>query len=120
MILAALVLSFTVPARNALPSRGVVCRPVEAIIYRHRQAPAWVAMHPAMQLDGDVWAATWPSVRTGAAPVVYARIPLDPNTDAGKRVTYSVPVDSTTEWFYFVVVRDEAGKVSAQSNEVGR
>ena len=125
MILAVLTLSFTVPSRNAVSANdarpgSVVCRPVEAIIYRHRQAPAWVAMHPAMQLDGDVWAATWPQVQRGAEPVVHARIPLDPNTDAGKRVTYSVPVDSTTTWFFYVVVRDEAGKVSQQSNEVGR
>ena len=125
MILAALVLTFTVPSRNAVSANdarhgSVVCRPVEAIVYRHRQAPAWVAMHPAMQLDGDVWAATWPSVRTGAAPVVYARIPLDPNTDAGRRVAYNVPDTTGGPWFYFVTVTNEAAKVSKQSNEVGR
>ena len=117
-------LTFTVPSYNARSlvdgrPNSVVARPVEAVIYRHRQAPAWTPMRPAMLVDGDVWAATWPSVRTGAAPTVFARVPLDPNTDLGQRVSVAIPSDSVT-WFYFVTIRDERGKVSQQSNEVGR
>lgn len=125
ILVAPFVLSFTVPARNAVSANdarpgSVLCRPVEATIWRHRQSAAWVAMHPAMQLDGDVWAATWPSVRTGAAPVVYARIPLDPNTDAGRVIRFTVTDTTSTTWFYFVTVTNEAAKVSRQSNEVGK
>lgn len=118
-------LTFTVPARNAVSANdsrpgSVVCRPVEATIWRHRQSAAWVAMHPAMQLDGGVWAATMPAVRREAAPVVYARIPLDPNTDAGRRIKFTVTDTSSVTWFYFVTVRSEADSVSEQSNEVGK
>lgn len=125
MIAAALVLTFTVPTRNAVSANdarpgSVLCRPVEATVWRHRQSAAWVAMHPAMQLDGDVWAATMPTVRREAAPVVYARIPLDPNTDAGRRVRFTVTDTTGGPWFYFVTVTNEAAKVSRQSNEVGK
>lgn len=123
---ATMTLTWTAPNHDAPAPRrcGVGTNPcadlAECIVYRQRQSATWVAMRPAMQLDGDVWAATWPSVRTGAAPVVYARIPLDPNTDAGRVIRFTVTDTTSTTWFYFVTVTNEAAKVSRQSNEVGK
>jgi len=114
-LLLAVTLSWTVPSRT---EAGTVLAPREARIYRHRQSRAWVAMHPAMQLDGDVWAATWPSVRREAAPVLVATIPLS-DADCGRKLTWSTTNDTVTT-FYFVTTVDTAGRESRQSNEVGK
>lgn len=116
-LMLAVTLSWSVPRYQ---SRGafVAYAPKEARVYRHRQSPAWVAMHPAMQLDGDVWAATWPTVRREAAPVRVATIPLDRN-DTGRRMTWSTPNTDTTT-FWFVTTVDTAGRESRISNEVGK
>ena len=111
----ALTLSWSVPSRT---ERGTVLIPREARVYRHRQSRAWVAMHPAMQLDGDVWAATWPSVRREAAPVLVATIPLS-WADCGRRLTWSTTNTDTTT-FWFVTTVDTSGRESRISNEVGR
>lgn len=114
----ALTLSWRVPQYREPASAHVTYAPREARVYRHRQSRAWVAMHPAMQLDGDVWAATWPTVRREAAPVLVATIPLS-WADCGRRLTWSTTNDTVTT-FYFVTTVDTAGRESRQSNTVGR
>lgn len=115
----ALTLSWTVPTRTAEPCSCGLYVPREARVYRHVQAPAWRAMWPAMQLDGDVFAAAWPAVKREAAPVLVATIPLG-HGDQGRRLTWTNPKADTVTAFYFVTTVDTAGRESRISNEVGR
>lgn len=124
MLATSLVLTFTVPSRNAVSANdarpgSVLCRPVEATVWRHRQSAAWVAMHPAMLADASVFAAIMPTVRAEAAPKVFAKIPLTPE-DAGRKIGYTVNDTSSVTWFYFVTVKSDVDSVSRQSNEVGK
>lgn len=119
---AAVTLTWTVPQyREAVAGRSafVTYVPKECRVYRHVQSSAWRAMHPAMQLDGDVWAATWPTVKWEARPVLVATLPLSP-LDAGRRMTWTAPTADTVTAFYFVTTVDTAGREARQSNERGR
>lgn len=113
----AVTLSWSVP-RYQSGGAFVTYVPKEARVYRHRQSQAWVAMHPAMQLDGDVWAAMWPTVRWEARAVRVATIPLSA-VDCGRRLTWSTP-DTSVATFYYVTTVDTSGSEAIQSNEVGR
>ena len=117
LVLAA-TLTWTIPTRTADPCACGLYVPKEARVYRHGQSATWRAMRPAMELDGDVWAATWPIVRREAAPVRVATIPLGPG-DCGKRMTWSTP-DTSATTFWFVTTVDSSGRESAISNEVGK
>lgn len=114
--LLALTLFWTVPATR---ENGTGYVPREARVYRHVQSPAWVAMHPAMQLDGDVWAATWPVCAWEARAILVATIPLG-WPDVGRRMTWTNPkADSTTAFYYVTTVATDGTEAKA-SNEVGR
>ena len=117
LVLAA-TLTWTIPTRTADPCACGLYVPKEARVYRHGQSATWRAMRPAMELDGDVWAATWPTVAWEARPVLVAVLPLG-WPDRGRRMTWSTP-DTSATTFWFVTTVDSSGREARQSNEVGK
>jgi hypothetical protein len=88
-------------------------------VWRHRQAPTWVAKHDSMLASPAVWSRYWPAVVREADYLPFASVQTSAAA-AGKPVSIAMADTIATGWFWFVVTRDSSGNRACKSNEIAR
>jgi hypothetical protein len=88
-------------------------------VWRHRQAPTWVAKRDSILASPASWTRYWPVVRTEAAWTLVTTRP-GARSDVGQRMSFTLSDTMQRGWFYAVVTLDTAGNRSCISNEVWR